>query len=522
MNATPHTDGLARLRALLYASPSPQGWTAICDTFSRWPQRDPIDIGVDYAETHLQSWPDELRRAPRRLSDALVEALKNPDIFAFPRTPLWRLIRVLSLTRYRLGNNDAASLNQWGQLPALRSLDLSHNLIKHEGLASIVAHERLEALQHLKLRDNPLGDNGARSLDGAFPSLRSLDLRQTRLEDNGLFVLARSPIRRSLKTLDLSENNFTEVAGRILTRWPQLATLSELRLSTNALTDDGLGHLLTSPHLEGLEQLNLDSNHIGDQGLVALFTHERLRALQHLSLRNAPLNRALSKALADSPLWRRLASLTLDYSSLHDHGAILIAAAAQEATLNTLSLQATGLSARGVEALMRAPWPQLRNLTLTSNSAAAGLSSLASNPNLHTLRQLHLAHTGLNDRSLTALTNATPLGQLQTLNLSHNRLTLRGMRALSEATFTQSLTSLLLAHNKLEDAGVATLFDLGHFPRLRHLDLTRTQTGAEGLNALSRAFQDGRLPQLSTLRVDHKLLHQRFLDVMRGVEISGP
>ena len=99
---------------------------------------------------------------------------------------------------------------------------------------------------------------------------------------------------------------------------------------------------------------------------------------------------------------------------------------------------------------------------------------------------------------------------------------LRGMRALSEATFTQSLTSLRLAHNKLEDAGAATLFDLGHFPRLRHLDLTRTQTGAEGLNALSRAFQDGRLPQLSALRVDHKLLNERFLDVMRGVEISGP
>ena len=103
-------------------------------------------------------------------------------------------------------------------------------------------------------------------------------------------------------------------AVKALVEVPNLA-LRSLDLRDTALDDEGLLALLSHPLLDGLERLYLQHNGITALGVAALAERDTLRGLSLLDLRANPIEAAGAKALARSSVLGRLETLR---ASIHD------------------------------------------------------------------------------------------------------------------------------------------------------------------------------------------------------------
>ena len=141
----------------------------------------------------------------------------------FTDTKIDRLLNEMdtsSLTELDLGGNpfeDDGVRSVIRSLPdSVRSLNLSDTHVLEQGLRAFV--EFRTNLQRLDLSRNPLPLQGARTLFGAphLASLRSLNLRQCRIDDWKLDLLTQAQFWRNLVELDLRENPITSAGVRHL------------------------------------------------------------------------------------------------------------------------------------------------------------------------------------------------------------------------------------------------------------------------------------------------------------------
>jgi hypothetical protein len=155
-----------------------------------------------------------------------------------------------------------------GDLPSLRSLDLSSCPLSGADLSPI---GKLEHLERLSLYNTRIGDNALAVLKG-LKELRVLNLSYTQITDTGL---------AELKGLD---------------------QLERLHLTSTKISDAGLTHLAG---LKGLKELGLASTAVTDQGVEAL---GGLSGLTEVYLRQTKLtpagSEALKKALPQAKIWR--------------------------------------------------------------------------------------------------------------------------------------------------------------------------------------------------------------------------
>jgi uncharacterized protein (TIGR02996 family) len=206
--------------------------------------------------------------------------------------------RVRSLTVWPRDGSQAdavaAALADSPNWSGLRELEIGAG-----GALSAGAAERLFRAKHLRgLARLELTGGGwtARTLDalGSLPSLQSLIVRASGLEDAAAEVLANSPAFAGLRYLDLKRNRITGRGATALLASPRLKGLAVLDLQDNAVRGLGAAALAGAP-AGGLRGLDFHGNRLSLKDITALTTSPRLSELVYF---DADDNRLADPAVA--------------------------------------------------------------------------------------------------------------------------------------------------------------------------------------------------------------------------------
>jgi uncharacterized protein (TIGR02996 family) len=209
-----------------------------------------------------------------------------------------------------------------------------------------------------------------------FPKLRSLDVRDCRLGDDGLDRLLGGSPPLALTRLNLGANDLTPTGVRRLASSRALARLRRLALGQNDV-GTAAADLLRSPALPDL--CSLDVSYCDGYGtrsgpdvlgaIAAAAPPGRLRVLEanvcHCSVRS--LARLVWSAVVS-----RLEALSLNGNDLPDEAAAAIAESPQVGALRRLDLADNRITDAGLRFLMRSPhFGALRVLNLRGNDLTA-------------------------------------------------------------------------------------------------------------------------------------------------------
>jgi uncharacterized protein (TIGR02996 family) len=229
------------------------------------------------------------------------------------------------------------ALTLWSGMSQLRSLNLSGNDVRRDGLRFLLGSPRCTHLKelvlctsgldgrateefrtaraqlHLDVLDlgqNLLRDRGVEHLVKArcLEELKVLHLDRCEIQTAGARMLARGPFLRSLRRLTVDHNSFgPEGLRALLEKKP--THLHTLRMVNNDLCDEGASHLAESPASDALREVNLSENGLGDYAAQALARSKHLNNLLVLVLFDNPIDKSALADLQDSPLGQRLAVL---------------------------------------------------------------------------------------------------------------------------------------------------------------------------------------------------------------------
>lgn len=311
------------LRSALHASPSVEGWQAVCAELDRWPEGPGRDEALPYAQEHLTRWPDALRSAPTRW---LLDGLSGGS--------RWRmaLIRTLTLSPEHLPGAPPEALVRalsWPEWSHVRQLTL--------GRVS------------LRLADAP--EVFAAPL---WASARSVTAQEVGWEAAELTACLDAGLAEGLETLNLSMNPLGDAGLRALADQPALHTLHTLKLARSLSGPDGITSLAASPHLGNLRALDLSSTPLPGDGWRDVASVDSVIRLDALSLHSSRLSSRLCTALFGRRTWLAGASrLDLSYQgdTFGDEGALVLAHAIPSEALRVLALEANGIGTIGAQAL---------------------------------------------------------------------------------------------------------------------------------------------------------------------------
>lgn len=305
--------------------------------------------------------------------------------FTLPSGILLPQLRSLNLAGCRLGNGGAEVLASWPGLVRLTHLSLAGNNLDEAGVQALANAPWFPRLSSLDLADNAdLGAKGVETLacSGLFTRLtslnlsgnavgpailqallrhsrpgllQSLQLRDTRLTDEDVLLLANSPVLAQVRTLDLAINNLGATTGAALAASPSLGNLTVLDLSYNRLGDFPLASWVGSPRLRSLRILHLGNTRLDDQSCAGLDRVSVEAPLAVLVLRRNSIGDGGLLHLLRSPLLARLGVLDLSSNQLRATGARWLAETAQAATLKVLHIDNNEIGEEGALALARSP-----------------------------------------------------------------------------------------------------------------------------------------------------------------------
>jgi Ran GTPase-activating protein (RanGAP) involved in mRNA processing and transport len=228
----------------------------------------------------------------------------------------------------------------WPGLARLRSLTLSGNDVRQNGLRALLRSPRVVGLKELTLRNNELEGGAMEEFRMARPELRLdvLNVGENILEDVGAAYLAGAACLCELKALELDRCEIvTPHGGSALAKAVFIDSLHRLSLNHNGLSTEGLGALLAadflslhtlelfdngvddegatllanSPASDTLVELDLRGGNLRSDGVVALAESAHLRNLLVLRLNENPIQKAAEAILTSSPLAKRLAVLEI-------------------------------------------------------------------------------------------------------------------------------------------------------------------------------------------------------------------
>lgn len=388
---------------------------------------------------------------------------------------------------------------RWAEVLALLG---QHDVVRLEDCGLGEAHcqdlgsalQASPALRELSLRDNELGDAGARpvlqALQGAARALRKLSLQNCGLTEAGCGALA-GVLRAvpSLRELQLSYNQLGDAGLRLLCDGlldPQ-CRLEALHLEDCGLTAAGCERLAAALRDKAeLRELVLSSNAVGEEGARAL--------CQGLAAAPCPL-----EAL-------RLESCGLSSGSCEAVGAVLAAKdSLREVDVSSNQLGDAGVARLCAELLkarcrVQTLWLWECGLTAAGCRELSGVLRAK-----ESLRELSLADNPLGDDGARLLCESLlePGCRLQSLWLRSCNLTAACCPHLGAVLArNQHLQELQLTRNPLGDAGVQQLCQALSQPDarlsdLRLVDCELTDSGCDSLAALLLASRSLRKLDLS-------------------------
>lgn len=507
-------------------SPSRLRWGVLLETLEAMPPASRAHA-VSYAESFLESWPNDLRQVPARWLVGLAQEQSPPEhVTSLVRALVWARVDS-SVTRSKamgaLGrqpwvrNLESVSFERVVTNPAalllllrapvfegVRQIKMSHSDC---GRLATVGLSRLEALRHVnRMEFDGLGLTDASVMGMARASrldaLHTLSFAYNRLSAHTLGLLIEHEAWRDLESLDLSSNMMSEDGLGPLDEVHGRAHLRRLNLARNGL-GRRMDALARSTLSDSLQVLDVSDNPLGDSGIRRMAAGD-WGQLEHLVCRGCEVGALGARVLGRSGWMSGIKSLDLSHNTLfqpterqhmpdHTWG------------IERLALASTGMRAQDVEDIfVGLRWSGLQTLSLGFNVLGDdGLDALA---RAHDVWN-HLEHLSVERCHLKLNRVPTlPTGvALRSLDLSGNVVDVDGLLALLSQPAMQRLERLSLKHCGLDDDAVAALLGHTNLVGLRELELQSNAITFDGAQPL---MQGSALPALRSLNLSRNDLKQ--------------
>lgn len=175
-------------------------------------------------------------------------------------------VREIELAMNAIGATGAECLARSEKLSSLRVLSLAGNGVGRKAAALV----RLSSLRALDLRENRLGIVAAGAIGNAFPELRTLDVSGNPLRTDGVTALTSGSGLERLRVLRLQHCGLDDDAATLLARSPFLERLHRLSLRSNQIGLEGAAALAASPFVKNLVELNLNNNGLDEEAVAVL------------------------------------------------------------------------------------------------------------------------------------------------------------------------------------------------------------------------------------------------------------
>jgi len=265
---TGHQEPLSILRTHLNQEPSREAFVQMMVFLRKWTSSEAVQVGIPYAQQHLEDWPDEIRRI--RLLQIW------PHFPAPPSPPSLRLVRELLISSHLESEQEANALAQTEALQYIKALTChsqgpqAHWYISPEVIYSAENTQRLHILHTIAtspyLADlESLSFNSCGVLPGQiekllqdchFTALKKLYLHGNQLRDEDALAIAQSK-KLSLQKLDIAWNSISDAGITAIVQSPRMAQLQELRIYNNHTGEECIHAISNSPYMSRLQSIDM-------------------------------------------------------------------------------------------------------------------------------------------------------------------------------------------------------------------------------------------------------------------------
>lgn len=302
------------------------------------------------------------------------------------------------------------------------------------------------------------------------------------LTSDGLRTLLSAPFAATLKQLDISDNPIAPDAYRVFEQAHRSMRLKRLDVSGTPLAGISLEPLLHARSLESLTRLEMNGCGSARRNMEVLAGSPFWAQADHLRAHSGTIPASTFEPLAHSqgPPTLRLLDLADNY--LRTSGVRLLCESPWVGSLTWLALSANYLDDESCRVLARSGrFTHLRTLHLAHNNTRldrgegeqitdAGATELANEPSLANLRLLSLSNTGVTHRGVNAVLNGL-YWRLFGLGLAGNDLSPEVVRILAGSPRLARFVWLDLADNpRLRGRALLPLAESPYLSRLCELD----------------------------------------------------
>ncbi|MFT3710045.1 MAG: TIGR02996 domain-containing protein [Archangium sp.] len=256
---------------------------------------------------------------------------------------------------------------------------------------------------------------------------------------------------------------------RELMQRPEVKQLTELHFTLNGWLPQVIEAITGQPALDGLEALSLRRVGVSDSHAIDLIVRDRFTRLKRVDFRFNALSGGALDVLASR-------------------------------ALHVVRLAGNRIGESSISRLTRAkPWAELRELDLSGN--------------------------GIGNAGLAVLGSCEFLGNVTQLGLAGVNATSSGVSLLAKGPLARSVENLDLAGNDVRTEGVRLILG-GQFPKLRHLDLSESMLGDEGVRAIVSSAGAAQLESLFIRKnqlspAGAKVLRREALPALTELRVSG-
>jgi uncharacterized protein (TIGR02996 family) len=312
--------------------------------------------------------------------------------------------------------------------------------------------------------------------------LEKLNVRGANFHSSSLHDLLAAPFAATLKHLDISDNPIAPDAYKAFQHTHRSLRLDKLDVSGTPLAGISLEPLLNSPALESLTKLEMNGCGSARRNMEVLARSPFWRQATELRAHSGTIPASTLEPLCGSSGPPALRLLDLADNYVRSEGVCMLCESPWAGSLTWLALSGNYLDDEACRLLARSGrFTHLRTLHLAHNNVRQdrsngeqitdrGVQAMADDPSLNNLRLLTLSYTGLTDRGVEIAVNA-PYWRLFGLGLSGNNLTPAAVRVLADSPRLIRFVWLDLSDNpRLRGQALRPLAESPHLSRMCELD----------------------------------------------------